>query len=195
MYKIYAGNNPVLILAADELVKYGKGSFEKTSEEKNADILLCNENTDKWQDSFSLESREGKLFISGSNPRSVLFGVYEYLKKAGFDFLYPGKEGEIIPENPGFSLDGFHIKETASRTFRGIAARPDADNLQEGYDLISYMAKNKYNLFFMEGYDDDRPGDEYSVIDGEHPLQHVEHDTFRDSQELFLHFLHFRLKL
>ena len=29
MYKIYAGNNPVLILAADELVKYGKGSFEK----------------------------------------------------------------------------------------------------------------------------------------------------------------------
>ena len=175
MYKIYAGNNPVLILAADELVKYGKGSFEKTSEEKNADILLCNENTDKWQDSFSLESREGKLFISGSNPRSVLFGVYEYLKKAGFDFLYPGKEGEIIPENPEFSLDGFHIKETASRTFRGIAARPDADNLQEGYDLISYMAKNKYNLFFMEGYDDDRPGDEYSVIDGEHPLQHVEH--------------------
>ena len=47
MYKIYAGNNPVLILAADELVRYGNGAFEKTSEEKNADILLCNENTDK----------------------------------------------------------------------------------------------------------------------------------------------------
>ena len=62
MYKIYAGNNPVLILAADELVKYGKGSFEKTSEEKNADILLCNENTDKWQDSFSLESRDAAGF-------------------------------------------------------------------------------------------------------------------------------------
>ncbi|MBR1952508.1 MAG: hypothetical protein IKA32_08025, partial [Lentisphaeria bacterium] len=175
MYKIYAGNNPVLSFAADELVRYGNGAFEKTSEKSTAHILLDNENTDKWQDSFSLESREGKLFISGSNPRSVLFGVYEYLRKHGFDFLYPGKEGEIIPENPEFSLDGFDIKETASRTFRGIAARPDVNNLQEGYDLISYMAKNKYNLFFMEGYDDDHPGDEYSVIDGEHPLQHVEH--------------------
>ena len=175
MYKIFSGSDPVLLLAADELVKYGKGAFEKTSSPENADILLENNNTSKWKDSFALKSAQGKLFISGSNPRSVLFGVYEYLKKAGFDFLYPGKEGEIIPENPEFTLDGFDVFEEASRTFRGIAARPDVNNLQEGYDLISFMAKNKYNLFFMEGYDDDRPGDEYSVIDGVHPLQHVEH--------------------
>ena len=175
MYKVFAGKDPVLCLGAEELVQYAPQTFEVTEKKEEADLLLCNENISKWEDAFSLKSREGKLFISGSNARSVLYGIYEYLRHAGFDFLYPGKEGEIIPSNPVFVLTDFDLEEKASRTFRGMAARPDAENLQEGIDLIRFMVKNKYNLFFMEGYDEDRPGDEYSVIDGEHPLQHVEH--------------------
>ena len=175
MYGIYAGDDPVLRFARDELLRYGGNAFGKTSRREEADILLADENADKWRDSFSLKSREGKLYISGSNSRSVLFGVYEYLKRHGFAFLYPGKEGEIVPENPLFRIDGFDVSETASRTFRGLAVAPDPENLEEGYALLRFMAQNKYNLFFMEGYDVDRPGDEYAVIDGVHPLQHVEY--------------------
>ena len=174
-YSIYAPENePVLQFACDELIHYGGTAFRKSGN-AGADIVLHSENSSKFQDSFSLKSRDGKLYITGSNPRSVLFGVYEYLKKHGFSFLYPGKDGEIIPEKPDFHIDGFDLAESASRTFRGMAVAPNPDNLQEGYDLLRFMAQNKYNLFFMEGYDVDRPGDEYSVIDGVHPLQHVEY--------------------
>ena len=173
-FSIYAPENePVLQFACDELIHYG-GSVFRRSRQPDADIVLHSGNTSKFQDSYTLKSENGRLHITGSNPRSVLYGVYEYLKRHGFAFLYPGKEGESIPDDPQFTLDGFDLTETASRTFRGMAVAPDPDNLQEGYDLLRFMAQNKYNLFFMEGYDVERPGDEYSVIDGVHPLQHVE---------------------
>ena len=189
-YSIYAPENePVLQFACDELIHYGGTAFRKSGNAE-ADIVLHSENSSKFQDSFSLKSRDGKLYITGSNPRSVLFGVYEYLKKHGFAFLYPGKDGEIIPEKPDFHIDGFDLAESASRTFRGMAVAPDPDNLQEGYDLLRFMAQNKYNLYFMEGYDVDRPGDEYSVIDGVHPLQHVEYllkdKTWEERKEIAL---------
>lgn len=174
-YSIYAPKNePILQFACDELLRYGGTAFRK-SDYAGADIILHSDQSSKFQDSFTLKSRDGKLYITGSNPRSVLFGVYEYLKKHGFAFLYPGRDGEIIPADPQFRIDGFDLSETASRTFRGMAVMPDPDNLQEGYDLLRFMAQNKYNLFFMEGYDVERPGDEYSVINGVHPLQHVEY--------------------
>ena len=178
MYRISVkSDNPVVNLAMEELIRYGKGAFTPADNVEQADILLYSKDSSRLQDSFSLKSIDDKLFITGSNPRSVLYGVYEYLKYSGFAFLYPGPEGEIIPESPQFTVDGFDRKETASRTFRGIAARPEPGKLEEGIQLIHFMAKNKYNLFFMEGYDEDRPGDQYSVIDGVHPLQHV--DTIR----------------
>ena len=175
-YKVYApAEKAVLQLGADELIACGKGAFVKCDSEKEAEILLVSEESSKFMDSFSLKSEGGKLYIRGSNCRSVLYGIFEYLRHFGFDFLYPGKEGEIIPEDPAFTTDGFNITESADRQFRGIAAAPDVENLQEGYDLIRFMVQNKYNIFFMEGFDVERPGDNYSIVDGVPPLQHVEY--------------------
>ena len=135
-YKVYApAEKAVLQLGADELIACGKGAFVKCDSEKEAEILLVSEESSKVMDSFSLKSEGGKLYIRGSNCRSVLYGIFEYLRHFGFDFLYPGKEGEIIPEDPAFTTDGFNITESADRQFRGIAAAPDVENLQEGYDL------------------------------------------------------------
>lgn len=175
-YKVFApADAPVLQVAADELISYGKGVFVKCALSDDADILLISEESSKFKDSFSLNSENGRLYIKGSNSRSVLYGIFDYLRAFGFDFIYPGREGEIIPEEPEFTIDNFHVSESADRSFRGIAAAPDVENLQEGYDLIRFMVQNKYNIFFMEGFDVERPGDEYSVIDGVHPLQHVEY--------------------
>lgn len=184
-FKVFAASkDPAVQLAADELVRYGRGTFMRTEAPNPAEVILHSENSDRFQDSFRLLSRDSKLFITGSNARSVLYGVYKYLKQFGFAFLYPGPEGEVIPKNPTFFIDGFDIEESASYPFRGIAFRPfyladaseDADKtMTEAYHLLSWMAKNQYNLFFMEGYDVERPGDKYSTIDGKHPLQHVEY--------------------
>ena len=35
--------------------------------------------------------------IAGSNPRSVLLSVYEYLRQNGCRWLFPGVDGEFIP--------------------------------------------------------------------------------------------------
>ena len=35
--------------------------------------------------------------ISGANPRAVLIAVYEYLRKNGCEWLFPGVDGEYIP--------------------------------------------------------------------------------------------------
>ena len=190
-FSIYAPESePVLQFACEELIHYGAGVFSPTKNPDGADVILHTDHSAKFIDTLSLKSRNGKLTISGSNPRSTLFGVYEYLKKHGFAFLYPGKEGEIIPDKPEFRIDGFNLTETASRMFRGMAVMPDPYNMQEGYDLLRFMAQNKYNLFFMEGYDVERPGDEYAVIDGVHPLQHVEYllkdKTWEERKEIAL---------
>ncbi|MBQ7695971.1 MAG: DUF4838 domain-containing protein [Lentisphaeria bacterium] len=175
-FAVYApADAPVLQLGADELISYGRGAFLRGSSPETADIVLVSERSSKFDDAFSLESADGKLYVRGANDRSVLYGIFEYLRRAGFDFLYPGREGEIVPEKPEFTLSGFDVREKASRRFRGIAAAPDPENLQEGYDLIRFMVQNRYNLFFMEGFDVERPGDEYSIVDGVHPYQHVEY--------------------
>lgn len=183
-FKIFTCSDETAVrTAAAELVRYGKGKMQITEDANQADIVLRSEHTSRFQDTFQLQSKDGKLYITGSNARSVLYGAYKYLKTFGYAFLYPGAEGEIVPDDPQFTIEGFDVQESASRTFRGLAFRPRVRNedreedlaaLDEAYDLMSWMAKNQYNLFFMEGYDVERPGDKYSVINGEHPLQHVE---------------------
>ena len=184
-YQVFADSSlPAVLLAAEELVKYGKGAFVRTEVPKDAHIVLHPEHTDNFQDSFTLKSFDNKLWISGSNARSVLYGVYKYLKMHGFAFLYPGEEGEIIPENPAFTIEGFDLTEKADRLFRGLSFRPSYpkdepekfnQSIEDARTLISFMAKNQYNVYFMEGYDEIRPGDRYSVIDGKRPIQHVEY--------------------
>lgn len=184
-FKVFAASKDSAVqTASDELLNYGKGWFIRTEKPCEAQIVLHSENTSRIQDCFRLQSRDGKLFITGSNSRSVLYGAYRYLKHFGFAFLYPGPEGEVIPENPKFTIDDFDIQESASHAFRGLAFRPfySCNSIEEedkamtnAFQLINWMAKNHYNLYFMEGYDVERPGDKYSIIDGKRPLQHVEY--------------------
>jgi hypothetical protein len=40
---------------------------------------------------------ENRGIIAGSNPRSVLLSVYEFLRQQGCRWLMPGVDGELIP--------------------------------------------------------------------------------------------------
>lgn len=52
---------------------------------------------DEIKDTVILKTVGRCLFISGSNPRSVLFASYYYLKLHGAEWLWPGEDGEFLP--------------------------------------------------------------------------------------------------
>ena len=48
-------------------------------------------------DILYMDTTEEGGIIAGSNPRSVLLAVYEYLRQNGCRWLLPGPDGEYIP--------------------------------------------------------------------------------------------------
>lgn len=95
---------------------------------------------------------EGGL-IAGSNPRSVLLGVYRYLTQLGCRWVRPGKNGERIPQLDG-ALPNVDIAEKASCRHRGICIE-GAVSYEHVRDLVDWLAKlgfNEYFIQFREGH-------------------------------------------
>ena len=58
-------------------------------------------------DIIYIDTKENTGIIAGSNPRSVLIAVYEYLKKLGCGFYFPGVDGEYVPVS--FTTDAHNL--------------------------------------------------------------------------------------
>lgn len=99
-------------------------------------------------DSFSINIGSGCGSIMGSNPRSVLFGVYRFLRAAGCAWIRPGSDGEIIPQR---NLDYFEIvlQERAVYRHRGICIE-GAVSYEHVSDMIAWMPKVFFNSYFNQ---------------------------------------------
>ena len=84
--------------------------------------------------------------LAGSNPRSVLFSVYRYLKENGCRWLYPGVDGEYIPVAPVRPVDYRH---KADHRFRGHC-NEGAEFQQSMLETIDYFAKLEMNVYMLE---------------------------------------------
>ncbi|MBR2896907.1 MAG: hypothetical protein IKC04_03370, partial [Oscillospiraceae bacterium] len=103
----------VIDFAAEELKKYlrmmmPEGGDVAISTEPEAadgfrlglleDFSLPFEGEDvRLDDIVHIDTQECGGILAGSNPRSVLFAVYRFLKLHGCRWLYPGVDGEFIP--------------------------------------------------------------------------------------------------
>ncbi len=87
-------------------------------------------------------------YIAGSNERSILMGVYNYLKSAGCMWPRPGKNGEFIPK-ADMSKHEFTYRKKADHPFRGecIEGGISRENLLE---TVEWLPKINMNLFMME---------------------------------------------
>ncbi|NMA21545.1 MAG: DUF4838 domain-containing protein [Lentisphaerae bacterium] len=181
-FYLHDNTNEVLVFAASELQKYlakiAGLELTATTCPDEADFLLGGSELpeNKWDDAFLLKSRNGKLHLAGSNARSVLFAVYDFLENLGCRWTAPGID--TLPSGVQVDLTGWDKLERASSRYRGYAvcgAGDTADSMPYMTQMIDWMLKQKCNLYFSEGFPLECPGDQWSCKDGVRPLQHIEH--------------------
>jgi hypothetical protein len=88
--------------------------------------------------------------IAGSNPRSVLLGVYRFLQVAGCRWVRPGRDGEYIPQVDLTKLD-ITLDDAPSYRHRGICIEGAVsyENVAEMIDWAPKVGLNGYFFQFM----------------------------------------------
>lgn len=99
-------------------------------------------------DAYAVSMDLGGGLISGSNPRSVLLGVYDYLRHLGCRFLSPNKQTEVVPRIPREALPARYEKKASFR-HRGVCIE-GADSVENVLDFIDWLPKVGYNSFFLQ---------------------------------------------
>jgi len=100
------------------------------------------------EDSYDIHVGPAGGQITGSNPRSVLLGVYALLRALGCRFLGPGREREVIPAlRPGDLRS--ELAQSAAYRHRGVCIE-GADSVENVLDFVDWLPKAGYNAFFLQ---------------------------------------------
>lgn len=117
-------------------------------------FLVAAEN--KEEDAFIIDAKKECILLSGSNPRSVLYAVYEFLERLGCAFPHPFED--FIPEKKSISTEEFFMQWKADFRERGLFQAYfllrkeynfDGFIPQRRFPQISFLAKNKCNTFIF----------------------------------------------
>ncbi len=84
--------------------------------------------------------------IAGDNPRAVLIAVYEYLRRNGCRWLFPGVDGEYIPMK---EIAPVSYRHKASCRYRGPCIE-GATSQQILLETIDFLPKAGMNVFMMQ---------------------------------------------
>ena len=102
------------------------------------------------QDGFSVCLQDGMGHITATNERSLLIAVYRLLQELGCRFLFPGKEGEVIPARP---LDAAALTvslcEKPSYRHRAICIE-GAVGYEHVRNTIDWLPKVGMNGYFVQ---------------------------------------------
>ena len=96
-----------------------------------------------WDDVVHIDTTAEGGILAGSNPRSVLFAVYRFLRLNGCRWFYPGPEGEYVPMK---DLEPQKYHKMADHRVRGYTIEGNPSMEQVVY-WIDYQAKMEMNLF------------------------------------------------
>lgn len=154
--------NHVLVFAAEELKKYLRMMMPDC---ENIDIVFdscandgfrlgllqdfglpCEADDPVLDDVVHIETTERGGILAGSNPRSVLYAVYRFLRLNGCRWLYPGVDGEHIPVRD-IAPTKYHKK--ADHRFRGHC-NEGAESQTCMLETIDFYAKQEINVYMIE---------------------------------------------
>ena len=112
------------------------------------DFGLPNEAQDtEMDDVIHVDTTAEGGILAGSNPRSVLFAVYRYLRLNGCRWLFPGVDGEYVPRQ-AVTAQSYH--KMADHRQRGYTVEGDP-SVEQVLDYIDYHAKKELNHFAPTG--------------------------------------------
>lgn len=160
------------LYAADELKKYITGlsrgkivpelCFSDSAPCKAGDdeiiLALLDElslDTSDLEDAFiediiDIDVTNCKGYIAGSNPRSVLMGVYKYCASAGCRYLRPGPDGDYVPKADLYSHSCKYRKK-ADHPFRCEIIEGSV-SYEHARDTVYYLPKIGMNSYMIEGF-------------------------------------------
>ena len=99
-------------------------------------------------DVIHIETTECGGILAGSNPRSVLFAVYRFLRENGCRWLYPGIDGEYIPTQ---EIRGIQYHKLADHRFRGFCDE-GSESQSCMLEAAEFYPKLELNAFFLEWF-------------------------------------------
>ncbi len=167
---LYSGKNQTIGYAARELKKYLElvtdtldyaviENVEVLPKEMKENQIVLGLLSDFGLDATGVEDAElddledvkivnGSGYIAGSNPRSILFGVYDYFKAKGCAWPRPGVNGEkIVPFDP---MDHeFTYRKKADTRFRGECLEGGV-KYEHVRAVIQWAPKVHMNLFMIQ---------------------------------------------
>ncbi|MBQ7860545.1 MAG: DUF4838 domain-containing protein, partial [Faecalibacterium sp.] len=123
---------PVQLIVCPDLAEYGYAAPATNEDDQYA---------------FDITADGGS--IRGVNPRSVLLGVYAYLRSIGFRFLRPGIEGTFPPALTSAEQLAASDACCAFVRHRGVCIE-GSESVENILDFIDWLPKVGYNSFFMQ---------------------------------------------
>ncbi len=100
------------------------------------------------EDIIDIDVKGGIGHIAGSNDRSILIGIYKYLKSAGCRWVRPCEDGEYIPYCD-LTRHSFVYRKKADYNYRGQCIE-GAVSFEHVRDTIEWLPKIDMNMFMLE---------------------------------------------
>ncbi len=99
-------------------------------------------------DVIHIDTTETGGILAGSNPRSVLFAVYRFLRENGCRWLYPGIDGDYVPMQ---DIHGVTYHKLADHRFRGFC-NEGSESQTCMLECVDYYAKLEMNVYMLEWF-------------------------------------------
>ena len=156
-----------LSAARQEFAKYYQAVTGRSAPQGAVKFAVDPSVSKSGRDAYTMKSeagcpKQGALTITGSNVRSVLYGVYDLLeRRAGCRWFW---DGDVVPKRGAIDLSGLDVHEEARFEYRGIRyfahrglTRFQAEHwgFEDWKREIDWMLKRRLNVFMLRiGQDD-----------------------------------------
>ena len=109
-------------------------------------IKLSIKNPEATEGSFSITPTDQGVEIQGIGRCGLIFGIYEFLRLQGWNWLTPGRTGEIVPELTDKLVipeSLLKVKPTMKTRFFHMTQHPSRDSR----NMLLWMARNRINCY------------------------------------------------